>query len=107
MQRTTEMKADHKLSPYLDDEEKEIIESYEAAIDAGLVVPKTEAELAPIRERWKQIVRNTEERRAITLRLQERDIERLKVIALRKGLPYQTLVASVLHQFANGDLVER
>lgn len=96
-----------KVSPYLDDEEKDLIESYEAAIDAGLVVPKTEAELAPIREHWKQLVRNTEARQAITLRVQQRDIERLKVIALRKGLPYQTLVASVLHQFANGDLVER
>jgi predicted DNA binding CopG/RHH family protein len=40
------------------------------------------------------------------LRLQERDIERLKVIARQRGLPYQTLVSSVLHQFAEGTLRE-
>lgn len=101
------MNPEPKHFAYLDDEERELIESFEEAIDSGLVVPKTVAELAPIREHWKQLVRNSEERRAITLRLQERDIERLKVIARRKGLPYQTLVASVLHQFANGDLIER
>ena len=45
-------------------------------------------------------------RKAITLRLQERDIERLKAIARQRGLPYQTLVSSVLHQFAEGTLRE-
>ena len=51
--------------------------------------------------------RKASARKAITLRLQQRDIERLKVIAGERGLPYQTLVSSVLHQFASGTLVER
>ena len=56
---------------------------------------------------WQQVVKNTEKRKAITLRLQNRDITRLKAIARRKGLPYQTFIASALHQLANGDLIER
>jgi hypothetical protein len=92
---------------YLDDEEKNLIEGIEAALDAGQIVPPSEAELEIIRAKWQTLVSNTAARKAITLRIPERDIERLKGIARQKGLPYQTLVTSVLHQFANGDLIER
>lgn len=92
---------------FLDSEEKDIIESLNAAIDAGEFLPSQEKEVDGKKTFWKQVVKNTEKRRAITLRLQARDIERLKALARRKGLPYQTYIASALHQLANGDLVER
>ena len=92
--------------PFLDDEEREIVESYENALERGEVKLPTPAELAQLKGEWKAIAANSSRRKAVTLRLQERDIERLKSIALQKGLPYQTLVASVLHQYANGDLKE-
>lgn len=37
----------------------------------------------------------------INLRLPEKTIIKLKAIAARDGLPYQTLASSVLHKFAN------
>lgn len=35
----------------------------------------------------------------INIRLSERDLQKLKAKAAEKGLPYQTLVASILHQY--------
>ncbi len=92
---------------FLDSEEQDIIESLNAAIDAGEVAASNKDDLIEKRAFWQQAVKNTEKRRAVTLRLQARDIDRLKVMARRKGLPYQTFIASTLHQLVNGDLVER
>jgi predicted DNA binding CopG/RHH family protein len=38
--------------------------------------------------------------RSINIRLPERDLQHLKAIAAEKGLPYQTLISSLLHQYA-------
>ena len=45
-------------------------------------------------------VRNTLRKKPITVRVQERDIARIKAKALGQGIPYQTLVASILHRYA-------
>lgn len=37
----------------------------------------------------------------INIRLSEKDVQKLKTKAVRTGIPYQTLVSSVLHRFAN------
>lgn len=92
--------------PFFDEEERDFIESFEAALENGEVRKSTPAELERLKGEWKAIAANSVRRKAVTLRLQERDIDRLKSIALQKGLPYQTLVASVLHQYAAGDLKE-
>ena len=95
-----------KAPEFLDTEEKELVESFESALERGEhAVPSHEAR-ARMTAEWQEALANTTARKAITLRLQTRDIERLKKIARQRGLPYQTLVTSVLHQFANGDLKE-
>lgn len=40
-------------------------------------------------------------KKAYTLKLFENDVNKIKSIALEKGLPYQTYIASILHQVAN------
>ena len=40
----------------------------------------------------------------VDIRLSARDLEDLKVKALEEGMPYQTLMASVLHRYATGQL---
>lgn len=92
---------------FLDAEEKELIEDIEAALEDGRIVPKSKAEIAELNAKWQRDLGLSADKKPVTLRLQERDITKLKSMAARKGLPYQTLVASVLHQFANGDLIER
>jgi len=89
---------------YLDTEEQEMMESLHQAIDAGEFTLSNQQSLEEKKVYWKQLVENAEKRKAITLRLQNRDIDRLKVMARKKGLPYQTFIASSLHQLANGDL---
>ncbi|MFM2322852.1 MAG: hypothetical protein RLZZ225_1005 [Pseudomonadota bacterium] len=42
----------------------------------------------------------------VTLRLSSGDLERLKQKAAYKGLPYQTFIASVLHEYASGHFIE-
>jgi predicted DNA binding CopG/RHH family protein len=43
----------------------------------------------------------------INIRLSSRDLRALQTRALREGVPYQTLIASVLHKFVDGRLVEK
>lgn len=39
-------------------------------------------------------------------RLSSRDLDAIRKQALREGLPYQTLIASLLHKYASGRLIE-
>ena len=85
-----------KIGAYIDDEEKELIEAIEnGTYDTGrdLLNPENKKEL-------QQIARNTinAERTKITLRLPKNDVARLKAQALKEGMPYQTLIGSILHK---------
>lgn len=42
----------------------------------------------------------------ITIRISGRDLELLKTMAMDEGLPYQTMVTSVLHKYVTGKLKE-
>ncbi len=45
--------------------------------------------------------------RRVNIRLSSIDISDIQVKAMEEGLPYQTLIASVLHKYASGRLVEK
>lgn len=42
----------------------------------------------------------------VNIRVSERDLVNLQKKALKEGLPYQTLMSSVLHKYVTGQLVE-
>lgn len=42
----------------------------------------------------------------INVRISKRDVEALKTKALEDGIPYQTLVTSILHKYVTGRLKE-
>ena len=42
--------------------------------------------------------------RRVNIRISSRDLEAIQKRALEEGLPYQTLMASVLHKYATGRL---
>lgn len=46
-------------------------------------------------------------RKAISLKVLESDIERYKAKALVEGMPYQTLINSILHKYITGQLVNK
>lgn len=89
---------------YFDDEERDMIESFE----------NSNVKIKPISEKrkkfWQQVAANSiaeRKKKALSLRLGERDIDRIKAKAAKKGLPYQTLIASVIHQYATDQLEEQ
>jgi predicted DNA binding CopG/RHH family protein len=43
----------------------------------------------------------------VNIRITRRDLEGIQKRALEEGIPYQTLIASVLHKYVSGRLVER
>ncbi len=49
---------------------------------------------------------NSSKKVSVTLRLDANDLEQAKRAAEKEGLPYQTLISSVLHRFLKGTLVD-
>jgi predicted DNA binding CopG/RHH family protein len=45
--------------------------------------------------------------RRVNIRLSTGDLQDIQVKALQEGMPYQTLIASVLHKYVTGRLAER
>ena len=83
-------------------EEKDIIESYE--IDEWRSVRDKDKEA----ERYQAYARETFRKdRRVNIRLAGRDLEAIQKRAILEGIPYQTLIASILHKYAAGRLVEK
>lgn len=79
----------------LNKEEKEILEDFEK--DKFVSVKNLAKEKRRYQAYAKAMLNKTKN---INIRLSERDVYRLKAKAIVVGIPYQTLVASVLHRFA-------
>lgn len=80
----------------LDNEEQQILEDIERGKYRS--IPHVKDEI----KRIKEYAKNTLEKvKNINIRLSYKDIQKLKVKAVENGIPYQTLVASILHQYAN------
>ncbi len=67
-------------------------------IESGKFVPRPKSELKKYESYAKETLDKT---RNINIRLSLRDFMKLKVRAVEKGIPYQTLVTSVLHQYTD------
>lgn len=76
-----------------------------AAYDRGELKPVAgKAELA----RFKAAARATAIKdKRVNIRLSSSDLRDIQVKALQEGLPYQTLIASVLHKYVSGQLAEK
>lgn len=86
----------------LDNYEKEILKS----VDNGEW--ESVDHLEEEKERFSQIARDTfNKNKRINIRLTEKDLKGIKVKSLEEGIPYQTLIASIVHKYINGRLVEK
>jgi predicted DNA binding CopG/RHH family protein len=84
-----------KIAEFLDDEEKALVD----AVESPGYKPKSE--LTPARKKaYAASARAAmnEARVKISLRIPESDLLRLKAKAMREGMPYQTLIGSILHK---------
>ena len=86
--------------PKIDDYEREILSAYEKG---QLKSVATRGELA----KFKAAARATAIKdRRVNIRLSSGDLSDIQVKALEEGVPYQTLIASVLHKYVTGRLAE-
>ena len=84
----------------LDKYEEELL----AAFESGALLPiATKEELEQIRESARATA--TKDQR-INIRLAAGDLRDIQVKAMQEGMPYQTLIASVLHKYVTGRLAE-
>lgn len=84
--------------PKLSKEEKQILEDFEAGEFISVLTPERKKMLQAIAE-------NTFKKdKRINIRISSRDLESLQRRALEEGIPYQTLVSSVLHKYVSGGL---
>ena len=82
----------------LDAYEREVLDAYEKG---KLRSVATKGEL----ERFKAAARATAiKNRRVNIRLSSIDLGDIQVKALEEGIPYQTLIASVLHKYVTGRL---
>ncbi len=86
--------------PKIDEYERDVLTAYEKG---QLKSVATKAELA----KFKAIARATAIKdRRVNIRLSSGDLSDIQVKALEEGVPYQTLIASVLHKYVTGRLSE-
>jgi len=86
--------------PRVDEYEAELL----AAFDAGkLKSVATKSELAKMRAAARATALKD---KRVNIRLSAGDLQDIQVKALEEGLPYQTLIASVLHKYVAGRLQE-
>ena len=85
----------------LDAYELEVLQAYEA----GTLKPTaTKAEL----QRMRAAARATAIKdKRVNIRLSSADLQDIQAKALEEGMPYQTLIASVLHKYVTGKLAEK
>ncbi len=86
----------------LDSEEKEILEAFESG-----QLKKAKGVSKKISEHRKVAEATFKKDARINIRLSSRDLRALQARALKEGIPYQTLVSSVLHKFVDGQLVDK
>jgi len=85
----------------LNEEEKVILDAY----DKGKM--KTSMPSKKEKEKIKSMAENTFRKdRRVTIRLYDHDLKGIKKKAMEKGMPYQTLISAMIHQYGEGDLVE-
>ena len=86
----------------LNAEEKQILQAFESG------------KLKPAKSRARELTQHRKIAEAtftkdsrINIRISSKDLRALQKRALVEGMPYQTLVASVLHKYVEGQIVEQ
>ena len=80
----------------LDDYEQQIEDDIE---NFGRASPET-------RERVERALEKARKRKNVNIRISEFVLDQLRQRAQREGIPYQTLIASVLHKYVTDQLVD-
>lgn len=82
--------------------EQEILDAFERGeMKIGKISKKDSA-------KYQKIARNTIRKdKRVNIRISSMDLEKIQTRAVREGIPYQTLMTSVLHKFVSGQLTDK
>jgi len=81
-----------ELDEYEKDIEKNILKYRQASTEK-----KTQIE---------KIIQKAKDKKNISLRVNGQDLDLLKLKAEKEGIPYQTLISSILHKFVTDQLID-
>ncbi len=85
----------------LDQYERDILAAYEQGELKSIVTTVSDL------EKYRHVARETLlKNRRVNIRLSNADLMDIQERALEEGIPYQTLIASILHKYISGRLVE-
>ena len=83
----------------LDHEEEELSDSFESGEWQSI------DNLAEKKKEYEQIAKNAlKKNKRINIRISQLDLDNLQRVAMREGIPYQTLISSVIHKYVNNYL---
>ncbi len=92
-------KMNKKIFKPLDQEEKDLMES----VERGEWQPVKN--ITEEKEKAMLAARNTLKKdKRINLRLTQKDYYQIQIKAIEEGIPYQTLISSLVHKYINGSL---
>jgi predicted DNA binding CopG/RHH family protein len=88
------------MSMIRDQEEKDLLDSYDQEEWESVISTEMKARY----EAAAQAAFKKDKR--VNIRISNQDLELIQERALREGVPYQTLMASILHKYVRGRLTE-
>ena len=86
----------------VDSEEREVLAAYQAGRLEPVALSREE--IAGYRAAARAVSRKD---KRVNIRVPTPDLEQLQVRAMQEGLPYQSLIASILHKYVTGQLVAK
>ncbi len=82
----------------LDKYEEELIKAIEN--DELVEVPNQEEEIKKLQQAARYTLAKLKKEKRVTIRVDKNDLQKIQTRAVEKGIPYQTIIASLLHQYA-------
>lgn len=86
----------------LDKDEQDMLDSFERG--EWKSVKNVKRAIKKHQEYARQTLRKD---KRVNIRISSKDLEELQAIAIEDGIPYQTLVSSIIHRYVTGRFVEK
>ena len=87
------------------EKEDQAVESMLA--DTGWIDTLSKKNLREMQAAAKSHLEKRKKEARVNLRLEDTDVERFRQMAKREGIGYQTLMVSILHKYAQGNLIDK
>ena len=81
------------------------LDKFEQKIEENILEYKTVS--VAKKKRINNIIKKANEKKNISLRVNSQDLDLLRLRAEHEGIPYQTLLSSIIHKFVTEQLIEQ